>query len=102
VFEGLTEIRSQGYFLRDGEVSERGRLRGLAEAAHKLSTRLTADASRSGSLLLFRNSLLLGAWLYTGLLSFFRCCNRGMPGVPWLGWYLNKGSLAGMDRGEFL
>lgn len=51
MFEGLAEIRSQGYFLRDGEgeVSGRGRLGGLAEAADKLSTRLIADASRSGS-----------------------------------------------------
>lgn len=48
MFEGLAEIRSHGYFLQDGgEVSGRGRLRGLAEAAHQLSIRLSADTSRS-------------------------------------------------------
>lgn len=50
MFEGLAEIRSHGYFLRAGEeVSGRGRLRGLADAADKLSTRWTADASRRES-----------------------------------------------------
>lgn len=49
MFEGLAEIRSHGYFFQDGEVSGRGRLRGLAEAADKLSTRLIANASRSES-----------------------------------------------------
>lgn len=49
-FEGLAEIRSHGYFLRFGEeVSVRGRLRGLAEAADKLTIRLIANASRSES-----------------------------------------------------
>lgn len=48
MFEGFAEIRSHGYFLRDGEeVSGRGRHRGLAGAADKLSTRLIANASRS-------------------------------------------------------
>lgn len=48
MFEGLAEIRSHGYFLRDGEeVSGRGRHRGLAGAADKLSTQLIANASRS-------------------------------------------------------
>lgn len=51
MFEGLAEIRSQGYFLQDGEgeVSGRGRPRGVAEAADKLSRGLIADASGRGS-----------------------------------------------------
>lgn len=61
MFEGLAEIRSHGYFLRDGEeVSGRGSLRGLAEAADKVSTRLIVDASRS-ELVLFNHPLLLDA-----------------------------------------
>lgn len=47
MFEGFAEIRSHGYFLRDREVSGRGRHRGLAGAADKLHTRLIANASGS-------------------------------------------------------
>lgn len=65
MFEGLAEIRSQGYFLQDGEgeVSGRGRPRGLVEAADKLNTTLIADASRRGVLVLFNHLLLLDAHL---------------------------------------
>lgn len=63
MFEGLAEIRSYGYFLRDGEVSGRGSLRGLVEAADKVSTRLIVDATGS-ELVLFNHPLLLDAQLY--------------------------------------
>lgn len=80
MFEGLAEIRSQGYFLRDGEgeVSGRGRPRGLAETADRLNIGLIADASRSRSLVSFNNSLLLGAWLCTP-------CDRTRSSYLWPG-----------------
>ena len=91
MFEGLAEIRSQGYFLQDGEgeVSGRGRPRGVAEAADKLSLR----CFWKGVLVPFNHLLLLDAHLCAPRVVGWRC-GRGAVGTQ------NTGQLPSADNGR--
>lgn len=82
-------------------MSERGRPRGLAEAADKLSAGLIADVSGSRSLVLFDNALLMNTWLVYILHGSDAVTEMYFGARP-----QNKGSLARgclrKDRKEFL